>query len=444
MNSDNRFYVRAYGCQMNQYEAGLVREILGRDGYTEVACETDADVILLLTCSVRKHAEQRAIGRLASLRGRKRSRPDLVLAVLGCTAQLRARELSDGLGADIVVGPDDYRRLPELIEAYREQRTPQVAAQLTGECYEGIIPLADGPVTGMVGVMRGCNNYCAYCIVPYVRGAERSKSRAAILAEVEHRLTQGVRDITLVGQNVLAYRDGDLDFVGLLQLVDRKVRDEALRPSHFVGARVRFLTSHPKDVTPELAAAMRDLKSVCPHLHIPLQSGSNRVLALMNRRHTREEYLARVNLLRRAVPDVSLTTDVLVGFPSESDQDFEQTMEIVEQVRFDFAYMFRYSERPGTRAALMEPKVPDEAARRRLSRLIAVQNRITREQKELMVGRRFEVLVEARNGPDLLARTRTNKTVAVKQQVPIGALLTVEVTGIQGWTPVARGVTHDA
>jgi tRNA-2-methylthio-N6-dimethylallyladenosine synthase len=415
---------------MNIHEADLVREILQQSGYSESPDESSADVILLLTCSVRQHAEQRAIGRLQNLRGLKRNRPELVLGVLGCMAQNRAKDLADGLGADLVVGPDDYRRLPELIDRYRMQSKPQVAAQLSFECYEGILPRSAGPVTGMVTVMRGCSNYCAYCIVPYLRGAERSKSRGAVLAEVNHLAGRGVKDITLVGQNVLAYRDGDLDFAGLLQLAAEAAG----------GIRIRFITSHPKDVTRALASTLAGLGNFCRHIHLPVQSGSDRILAAMNRRYTRAEYLERISWLREAMPDISFTTDFLVAFPGETEDDFEQTMDIVRQVGFDFAYMFRHSERPGTRACEMEPKVPDEVARRRLARLVATQNRITRERSLAMVGQELEVLVERTRGPDVLARTRSNKIVVVRAALPLGTCLKVKLTAIKGWTPIGEPV----
>jgi tRNA-2-methylthio-N6-dimethylallyladenosine synthase len=423
----NRFYLRAYGCQMNLYEAGVVRDILSRHGFSETTEESDADLVLLITCSVREHAEQRAIGRLQNLQGLKRSRPETILAVLGCLAQSRSAELANGLGADLVVGPDEYRRLPELIEAYRASGEHQIATQLGSECYEGILPRSLSPVTGMITVMRGCDNYCAYCIVPYVRGRERSKSRQAVIAEAEELVSSGIKDITLVGQNVLAYRDGDLDFAGLLRLVDQL-------PG---SPRIRFLTSHPKDVTREFASALRELRNFCPHVHLPLQSGSDSILQAMNRKYSRAEYLERIEWLRAALPELSLTTDVLVGFPGETDRDFEQTLATVQQVGFDFAYMFRYSERTGTAAGRLEPKVPDAVAARRLSRLIAVQNGITRERVQVLVGRRFEVLVEDRRGEDALARTRTNKVVVVRTDAPVGALREVQVTVIRGWTPVA-------
>lgn len=434
MGNDNRFYLRAYGCQMNLYEAGVVRKILAERGFSETAEEAEADLVLLLTCSVRKHAEQRAIGRLQNLRSLKRARPEVILAVLGCMAQSRGDELANGLGADIVVGPDEYRRLPELIDAYRATAECQIATRLGSECYEGIIPdaecgvrNADCGVTGMVTVTRGCDNYCAYCIVPYVRGRERSKSRHAVLAEAEALVRSGVKDITLVGQNVLAYRDGELDFGGLLRLAD------GLSGSPWI----RFLTSHPKDVTREFASLLGELRNFCPHIHLPLQSGSDRILAAMNRKYTRAEYVERIAWLRAALPEVSLTTDVLVGFPGETDDDCRETLELVRETGFDFAYMFRYSERPGTAACRLEAVVPESVAADRLARLIEVQNAITRERNRALVGRRVEVLVEQSRGAESRARTRTNKVIVVKAALPVGVVREVTVTGIKGWTPIA-------
>jgi tRNA-2-methylthio-N6-dimethylallyladenosine synthase len=431
MGCDNRFYLRAYGCQMNLYEAGVVRKILAERGFSEAAGEAEADLILLLTCSVRQHAEQRAIGRLQNLQSLKRARPEVILAVLGCMAQSRGNELANGLGADLVVGPDEYRRLPELIDAYRRTSERQVATRLGSECYEGIVPVNASRVTGMVTVMRGCDNYCAYCIVPYVRGRERSKSRRAVLAEAAALVQNGVKDVTLVGQNVLAYQDGDLDFGGLLRLAD------GLEGSPWI----RFLTSHPKDVTRELASLLGKLRNLCPHIHLPLQSGSDRILAAMNRKYTRAEYTERIAWLRAELPDVSLTTDVLVGFPGETDDDYRQTLDLVRETGFDFAYMFRYSERPGTAACRLEARVPESVAADRLARLIEVQNATTRERNQALVGRRVEVLVEKCQGAEARARTRTNKVIVVKATLPVGVVHEVAVTGIQGWTPIAEVVS---
>ncbi|MEO0108588.1 MAG: tRNA (N6-isopentenyl adenosine(37)-C2)-methylthiotransferase MiaB [candidate division WOR-3 bacterium] len=426
----NRFWLLAYGCQMNRYEANLVRSILIESGYEEARGEDDANVILMLTCSVREHAEQRALGRLAVLRSQKRTRPDLVVGVLGCMAQRCAETLANGHGADIVAGPDEYRQLPSLVQAFRAGGGRQVAVALGGECYDGILPqvssAGNSRVSGFISVMRGCDSFCTYCVVPYVRGHERSKPCQAVLAEFEHLRDSGVKDVTLLGQNVLAYSHGGLDFAGLLRLIDEQAGD----------TRVRFLTSHPRDVTPQLVEVLAGLRSWCAHLHLPLQSGSDSVLRRMNRHYGRLEYLDRIEMLRAAIPGLALTTDVMVGFPGETEADFEQTLAVVERVGYDFAYMFRYSERPGTMASALADKVPARISSARLSRLIAVQSRITREKSLALCGQELEVLVEDRRGSSMLARTRGNKIVVLREPVPLGTTVTVRIEEVQGWTPI--------
>jgi tRNA-2-methylthio-N6-dimethylallyladenosine synthase len=278
--------------------------------------------------------------------------------------------------------------------------------------------------------MRGCDNYCTYCIVPYVKGRERSRPMASIMAEAEGHAASGVKDITLLGQNVLAYRDGGKRFPKLLAAV----------ASALPQVRIRFLTSHPRDVDSSLLDTMRRLPNVCPSLHLPVQSGSNTILERMNRGYTREEYLANVALCRKALPEVAITTDVLVGFPSETEADFKATLDLIEEVRFDFAYMFRFSMRPGTRAAEFEPKVSEADAGRRLSRLIEVQNRITAQHNRDMLNKVFEVLVEGPSPRDSgwLGRTVSNKVVIVKGSCAPGDLVRCRVTRINGWTPVAE------
>jgi tRNA-2-methylthio-N6-dimethylallyladenosine synthase len=295
--------------------------------------------------------------------------------------------------------------------------------------------LEDSPRSGTVAsafvtVMRGCDNYCTYCIVPHVKGRERSRPLASILSEAERHVANGAKDITLLGQNVLAYRDGSRRFPDLLAAV----------ASALPQVRIRFLTSHPRDLDASLLEAMRRLTNVCPSLHLPVQSGSNPILERMNRGYTREEYMAKVSLCRNALPEVSLTTDVLVGFPSETEADFRATLDLVEQVRFDFAYMFRYSMRPGTRAGEFEPKVSEADGGRRLSRLIEVQNRITAERNHDMLGKEFELLIEGPSPRDSgwLGRTVTNKVVIVKGSCVPGDLVRRRVTRINGWTPVAE------
>ena len=424
---------------MNVYESGLVRRVLADAGFAETADEQDADVLLMMTCSVRSHAEQRALGRLGTFRALRSERPGRVVGVLGCMAQRLANTLVADYRVDIVVGPDEYLRLPELIASARTGTTGLVATGQTSECYDAVLPARglspdedspQSPVSAFVTVMRGCDNYCAYCIVPYVKGRERSRPLASVVSEAEHHVANGTKDITLLGQNVLAWRDGSHRFPDLLAAV------AAALP----GARVRFLTSHPRDLDSSLLETMQRLPNVCPSLHLPVQSGSNRVLSAMNRGYTREDYLRKIDLCRQLLPEVGLSTDVLVGFPSETEADFQATLDLVDAVRFDAAYMFRFSLRPGTRAERLEPKVSEADAGRRLARLIEVQNRITAERTRGLLNRELELLIEGPSPRDSgwLGRTRNNKAVILRGDCAPGDLVRCRVTRINGWTPVAE------
>lgn len=414
---------------MNQYEAGIVRRVLNDAGYEETRDESSADLLLMLTCSVRSRAEARAIGRLAGFRALRRSRPGTLVGVLGCTARNLGRELIEGHGADLVVGPDRYLELPALVAAARAEG-PQLDIAEGGTCYEDIRPVPDRPFCGMVTVMRGCDNHCSYCIVPLVRGRERSKSLASVLAETDALVEQGIRDITLLGQNVLAWRENGLAFPDLFERV-------AARPG---VDRLRFLTSHPRDLDRRFLQTIARLPNACPALHLPVQSGSDRILGMMNRGYTRAEYLDKVALARELVPGLTMTTDVMVGFPSETDEDFEDTLELVTRVRFDFAYMFRYSQRPGTPAEGLGPKVSEAVAGARLARLIEAQNRVTGELHRELVGRTVELLIESPGprGRGMLGRTPDNRTVIVHAPLEPGELVNCRVTRVQGWTPIAE------
>ncbi len=451
----SKFYLQTYGCQMNVHESDVVRRVLADAGFAETTDEQDAEVLLMMTCSVRSHAEQRALGRLGTFRALRSERKGRVVGVLGCMAQRLADRLVTDHRVDIVVGPDEYLRLPELIADVRAGTTGAVATRQTNECYDTVMPMprkgSRGPgiedsrarhstpaipeptnrsPCAFVTAMRGCDNHCTYCIVPYVKGRERSRPLANVLSEAEHRAADGAKDVTLLGQNVLAYRDGSRRFPDLLAAV----------ASALPRVRIRFLTSHPRDLDSSLLEIMRRLPNVCPSLHLPLQSGSDSILERMKRGYTREEYLAKVALCRKVLPEVTLTTDVLVGFPSETEADFKATLDLIEQVRFDFAYMFRYSLRPGTRAEEFEPKVSEADAGRRLSRLIEVQNRITAELNRGMLNREFELLIEGPSPRDSgwLGRTVANKVVIVKGPCAPGDLVRCRVAHINGWTPVAE------
>ncbi|MCX7785955.1 MAG: tRNA (N6-isopentenyl adenosine(37)-C2)-methylthiotransferase MiaB [candidate division WOR-3 bacterium] len=427
----NKFFIKTYGCQMNLYEEGIVSSIMESAGYEPVFSENEADIIYLITCSVRQHAENRAIGRLLQLQGLKKTKPDLIIGVLGCMAQNYKEVLAQKYHADIVVGPDEYRRLPELIDNLRTNHIPQVWVNLDNECYEGIVPTIRNKVTGFISIMRGCNNFCSYCIVPYVRGRERSKSKDQIVQEINHLISSGVKDITLVGQNVLAWQSDigqarSLDFLDLLKTVDEIEGYE----------RLRFVTSHPKDLTPKHFEVLASLKKFCPHIHLPMQSGSNRILKLMNRQYTIEEYFEKISMGRKIIPEISFTTDVMVGFPTETESDFMETLNAVKELRFDYAYMFKYSERPQTKANEIYPKVDKQIAQQRLTKLIELQNKITEEKTNEMLGKVVEVLVEAKIGNQAKARTKTNKVVLINEPLEIGKIYQCKIISVEGWTPI--------
>ncbi len=425
-----KFFLQTYGCQMNVYESGIVRKVLTEAGFSETSDETGADLLLMMTCSVRSHAEARALGRLADFRTRRASQPGRLVIVLGCMAQHYQHHLVRDALVDLVVGPDEYLRLPELIKQCQTGTRGLVATRLSSECYDRICPEPDNPVSALVTVMRGCDNYCSYCIVPYVKGRERSKPLPRVIEEVQTQVSRGAREVTLLGQNVLAYRDGQHGFPELLRAVAR-----AAAP-----VRVRFLTSHPRDLTDRVLITMAETENVCPSLHLPLQSGSDRVLRLMNRGYTRADYLRLVDRARSLLPGLALTTDIMVAFPGETEADFLDTIDVVQQVRFDSAYTFRFSARPGTTAAELEPKVSAADAGRRLARLIEVQNRITLELNQSMVGQKYELLVEGPSprGRGALGRTRSGKVVVLTEPARPGTLVWARVTHLRGWTPVAQ------
>jgi len=428
----NKYYIRTYGCQMNQYEAGVISTIMDKAGYEQVGSELDADVVYLITCSVRNHAEQRALGRLGSLRRLKKMKPNLVIGILSCMAQNYKDTLASKYGADLVVGPDDYNKLPDLISEFKKTRIPQVCVTFSQENYEGIIPKTENSVTGFVSVMRGCNNFCSYCIVPYVRGRERSKSKKQIIKEVENLVGEGIQDITLVGQNVLAWQGVDLDFLDLIKIVDNM---NGYR-------RLRFITSHPKDLTIKHIEIFSSLKKFCLHIHLPLQSGSNRILNLMNRGYTKEEYINKIETGRKIIPEISFTTDIMVGFPTETEQDFNETLEVIEKIQFDHAYMFKYSERPNTKACELAPKIDGSISQQRLMKMIELQNHITQEKSNALLNTILEVMIESKNGNQSLARTKNNKVVIVDEPVNVGKTYQCKIIKIAGWTPIGRLVNN--
>ena len=406
--------IETYGCQMNVADSEVIASMLSMAGYARM---TDAeqkaggvpDMVVINTCSVREAAEQKIYGRLEYWQGvRRRSggRPS-VIAVAGCMAERLRDKLIDEHGADLVAGPDSYMDLPSLVAA-AERGEKAVNIELsTTETYRDVMPTRSGAGTigGFISITRGCNNFCTYCIVPYTRGRERSREPRSILAELADLRRRGFREATLLGQNVNSYRYEDVDFPALLRMVAAAAPD----------MRIRFTTSHPKDMSEEVARVMTEHPNVARHIHLPVQSGSNEVLARMNRKYTREWYLDRVKALRSICPDVAITADLFTGFCGETEEDFAMTLSLMEEVGYDAAFMFRYSERPGTFAAKnLKDDVPEEVKIERLNRMIELQNRLSLESNRRDIGKEFEVLVEGRSkrrAEDYCGRTSQNKMV---------------------------------
>jgi len=379
-----RIYIETYGCQMNVADSELMLGQLDRAGYRRVETADEADVILVNTCAIREHAEQRVYGRLGELTRHKLRRPGVVLVVAGCMAQhLRAKLIERVPQVDLVVGPDGYRRLPELIEDAREE--PVLAVRLSrDETYGDLVPARADGVRAWISIMRGCDKFCAFCIVPYVRGRERSLPATEVLRQVEHAAAEGFREIVFLGQTVNAYRDGDVDFAELLRRADRVDGIE----------RIRFTSPHPADMTDRAIEAIGASPKVMPQVHLPLQSGSDRVLSLMRRSYTMAQYDTVVAKLRRAVPGIALSTDIIVGFPGETEKDFEATRAAMERIGYESAFIFKYSPRPGAKSAAWEETVSDEEKTRRIVCLIEQQKAISLTRNQAQIGNKVEVLVE--------------------------------------------------
>ena len=400
-----KVYIETYGCQMNVADTEVVFSILGAEGFGRTEDIAQADVIMANTCSVRDNAEQRIWGRIEQFNFHRKNRPGVVVGILGCMAERLGEALLESGKVDIVAGPDAYRSLPRLIAA-ASQGHPQTDVLLSREeTYGDIAPvrLDKNGVSAFISIMRGCNNVCSYCVVPYTRGAERSRDRRTIVREACDCAQQGYREITLLGQNVDSYRDGDCDFAQLLALVAGAVPD----------LRIRFSTSNPQDISDAVLQTMAAHPNICRHIHLPVQSGSDRMLEKMRRRYTRAGYLERVAKIRALMPDCAITTDVIAGFCSETEEDHRDTLTLFGEVGFDAAFMFQYSERPGTLAAKKYPDdVPPQVKTRRLEEIIAVQNRLSLESNRRDLGKTFRVLVEGpskRNPAELCGRNSQNK-----------------------------------
>lgn len=382
-----KYHIVTYGCQMNVHESEKIAGFLRAAGYAEESGIEEADIVVFNTCCIRENAENHAFGNIGALKKLKRRKKGMLIAVGGCMAQEPGKAellVKKFPFIDIIFGTHNVAELPDLIE--RKKREKKIVSLLEdrAETEDGAQPVRTSYPNAWVNITYGCNNFCTYCIVPYVRGREKSRSAAVILDEVRSLVAAGYREITLLGQNVNSYRDGETDFPALLDAV-------ASVEGKF---RVRFMTSHPKDFSARLVAVMKKHDKICNLLHLPAQSGSSRVLALMNRRYTREQYLEKIALLRAEIPGAEVTTDLIVGFPTETEEDFEQTLSLVREADFSSAFTFIYSPRTGTKAAQMDGQIPEEVSKRRIARLIEQVNENTRRKSEAYVGKTIEVLCE--------------------------------------------------
>lgn len=440
-----RLFIETYGCQMNVADSEVVASIMEMAGYSLADSVEDADAVLLNTCSIRDNAEQKIISRLAFLnslrRKRSKDKPRLIIGVIGCMAERVKEDLVSNHGVDLVAGPDSYLDLPALFAAVEAGERAVNVELSTTETYRDVIPVRIGPntVSGFISIMRGCNNFCSYCIVPYTRGRERSREPLSILNELADLRARGFKEVTLLGQNVNSYQYKDpetgdsLDFAGLLATVADAAPE----------MRVRFTTSHPKDMTDSIIDVIASRPNVCHHIHLPVQSGSNKVLKAMNRKYTREWYLDRISAIRARIPDCGISTDLFTGFYGETEEDFQETLDLMRTVGFDSSFMFKYSERPGTLAAKMMPdNIAEDIKIERLNRMIALQNELSRESNARDVGKTFEVLVEGmskRSREQFVGRTPQNKTVVFPRgDYRVGDTVKVKVTDSSSATLIAE------
>lgn len=440
-----RLFIETYGCQMNVADSEVVASIMEMAGYSLADSVEDADAVLLNTCSIRDNAEQKILSRLAFLnslrRKRSKDKPRLIIGVIGCMAERVKEDLVSNHGVDLVAGPDSYLDLPALFAAVEAGQQAVKVELSTTETYRDVIPVRIGPntVSGFISIMRGCNNFCSYCIVPYTRGRERSREPQSILNELADLRARGFKEVTLLGQNVNSYlykdpETGDsLDFAGLLA----NVADAAPE------MRVRFTTSHPKDMTDSIIDVIASRPNVCNHIHLPVQSGSNSVLKAMNRKYTREWYLDRIAAIRTRIPDCGISTDLFTGFHGETEEDFQETLDLMRTVGFDSSFMFKYSERPGTLAAKMMPdNIAEDVKIERLNRMIALQNELSRESNARDVGKTFDVLVEGmskRSREQFVGRTPQNKTVVFPRgDYRVGDTVKVKVIDSSSATLIAE------
>lgn len=416
MKNQKKLFIETYGCQMNVADSEVVASIMGMSGYELTDNINEANAIFINTCSIRDNAEQKAFSRLDYFQSLKKKRKDIIIGVLGCMAERIKEDLLERKVIDMVVGPDAYLDLPNLIGAVESGEKAINIELSTTETYQDIIPqrIGHNRISGFVSIMRGCNNFCSYCIVPYTRGRERSRPATSIINEMKDLVAKGYKEITFLGQNVNSYLDSSEDnkytFPDLL----------AMAANTFPDTRIRFTTSHPKDISEELIRTIATYHNLCKHIHLPVQSGSNRILSLMNRKYTREEYLQKIAMIKRIIPECGITTDVFTGFHSETEADHQETLSLMQEVGFDNAFMFKYSERSGTYAAKhLEDNVPETIKLSRLQEVVDLQNKLSKESNQKDLGKIVEVLIEGyskKSRNQLFGKSSENKVVVFNKE----------------------------
>lgn len=437
---EKQLYIETYGCQMNVADSEVVASIMQMDGYATTSEVSGANAIFINTCSIRENAEQRVLGRIREFKALKKKNPGLILGVIGCMAERAREELLDE-GVDLVAGPDAYLDLPNLV-SMAEQGEKAINVELSEtQTYRDIIPKRLGPnnISAFVSIMRGCNNFCSYCVVPYTRGRERSRDPFSIKHEIEDLVKKGYKEITLLGQNVNSYRfDNQNTKMNFPELLD-------FLGNTFPHTRIRFTTSHPKDMSLETLKVIARHQNLCKHIHLPIQSGSTRMLKLMNRKYTAQEYREKIMAIREIIPECAISTDILSGFHSETEEDHQQTLELMRWAKFDMAYMFKYSERPGTYAQKKLPdNVPPQVKGQRLNEIIQLQNQLSLQSNQNDIGKTFEVLIEnisKKSKNEFVGRTSQNKIVVFpRAEYKIGDLARVEIVDATQATLIGRPV----
>lgn len=435
LEEDKKLLIETYGCQMNLADSEVVASIMKQSGYRVTEDLDEADAVFLNTCSIRENAEQRIINRLEFLNSLRKEKK-LIIGVLGCMAERVKEDLIEKHHADLVVGPDSYLTLPDLIATVEAGEKAMDVELSTTETYKDIIPsrIYGNRISGFVSIMRGCNNFCTYCIVPYTRGRERSRTLDSILQEVNDLVNRGYKEITLLGQNVnsYAYKKENEEVISFPQLL----KSVAMAAPH---TRIRFTTSHPKDMSDETLKVIASTANICKHIHLPVQSGSSRILKLMNRKYTREWYLDRIAAIRKYIPNCGITTDLFSGFHSETEEDHQETLSLIKVCQFDSAFMFKYSERPGTYASKnLEDNVPEEIKLRRLNEIIELQREMSELANQQEINRTHEVLVEGvskRSNKQFFGRTEQNKVVVFdREDAQIGDFVNVTINDVSSAT----------